>query len=156
MRVAVFIDGNNVFHTAKELGLEVDYKLLLDFVVDRRQLLRATFYTHSDDSERQRGFLLWMNRNGFKVVQKMPRERSGRKTDITPEAVADMCMLASHVDVIILISGDESFAYPVDLISKHGVRVEVASFKSALSSKLAEAADNVIDLDNNIGLFKKV
>lgn len=157
MRVAIFIDGNNVFHTAKDLGVEVDYKRLLVMLCGQRELLRATFYTHTDESDRQRSFITWLNRNGFKVVQKSPRERnSGRRTDIVPEAVADMCMLAPHVDVIVLVSGDESFAYPVEAVAKHGVRVEVASFKNALSSRLADAADYVIDLDAELASFQKV
>ena len=72
MRCAVFIDGNNIFHSARQLGFEVDYSRLLNLLVGRdRELLRAFFYTGVDETaDRQRGFLHWMRRNGFRVVQK--------------------------------------------------------------------------------------
>ncbi|HNX95966.1 MAG TPA: NYN domain-containing protein, partial [Holophaga sp.] len=72
MRCAVFIDGNNIFHSARQLGFEVDYSRLLTALVGKdRELLRAFFYTGVDEgADRQRGFLHWMRRNGFRVVQK--------------------------------------------------------------------------------------
>ena len=82
MRCAVFIDGNNIFHSARQLGFEVDYSRLLSLLVGRdRELLRAFFYTGVDETaDRQRGFLHWMRRNGFRVVQKPVKlERDGTR-----------------------------------------------------------------------------
>jgi uncharacterized LabA/DUF88 family protein len=155
MSVVVFIDGNNIFHSAKTVGVDIDYQKLLRLVAGSREVLRAIFYTHVDETERQRGFLLWMSRNGFRVVQKVSKE--GKRADITAEMVTDMCMLSRHVQTVILVSGDEDFAYPLDLISREGVRVEVASFRSATASKLADVADRILDLElpENLELIKK-
>ena len=70
-RVAIFIDGNNLFHAARSAGVEIDYAKLLNFLRGESPLLRAFFYTGVDErAERQQGFLLWMRRNGYRVVQK--------------------------------------------------------------------------------------
>ena len=87
MRCAVFIDGNNIFHSARQLGFEVDYAKLLAVLVGKdRELLRAFFYTGVDEgADRQRGFLHWMRRNGFRVIQKPTwRWRSPRTCWPTP------------------------------------------------------------------------
>ena len=70
-RVAVFIDGNNLFHAARFHNLDIDYNKLLRMLLGDGRLLRAFFYTGVDvGAERQQGFLLWMRRNGFRVIQK--------------------------------------------------------------------------------------
>src|SRR6185369_5637614 len=70
-RVAVFIDGNNLFHAARFHNIDIDYNKLLRVLLGDGRLLRAFFYTGVDiGAERQQGFLLWMRRNGFRVIQK--------------------------------------------------------------------------------------
>ena len=70
-RVAVFIDGNNLFHAARSHNIDIDYNKLLRVLLGDGRLLRAFFYTGVDiGAERQQGFLLWMRRNGFRVIQK--------------------------------------------------------------------------------------
>ena len=66
--VAVFIDGNNLFHAARFHNIDIDYNKLLRVLLGDGRLLRAFFYTGVDvGAERQQGFLLWMRRNGFPV-----------------------------------------------------------------------------------------
>ena len=68
-RVAVFIDGNKLFHAARFHNLDLDYNKLPRVLLGDGRLLRAFFYTGVDSgAERQQGFLLWMRRNGFRVV----------------------------------------------------------------------------------------
>ena len=68
-RVAVFIDGNNLFHAARFHNIDIDYNKLLRVLLGDGRLLRAFFYTGVDvGAERQQGFLLWMRRNGFRVA----------------------------------------------------------------------------------------
>ena len=159
MRCAVFIDGNNVFHSARQLGFEVDYARLLAFLVGRdRELLRAFFYTGVDEgADRQRGFLHWMRRNGFRVVQKPVKlERDGsRRAHLEVEITTDMLSYADKIDLIILVSGDEDFAYPLNALAQKGVRVEVAGFRSAMANKVMDAADRYIELDQYVDQFSK-
>ncbi len=70
-RVAIFIDGSNLFYAALQLGIEIDYTKLLLCLTDGSRLLRAFFYTGVDrTNEKQQGFLLWMRRNGYRVISK--------------------------------------------------------------------------------------
>ncbi|MDR0498239.1 MAG: NYN domain-containing protein [Holophagales bacterium] len=159
MRCAVFIDGNNVFHSARQLGFEVDYSKLLEMLTGKdRELLRAFFYTGVDESaDRQRGFLHWMRRNGFRVVQKSVRvDRDGtRRAHLEVEIATDMMAFADKVDTIVLVSGDEDFAYPLSVLAQRGVRIEVAGFRSAMANKIMDCADRYIDLDSLMDKFRK-
>ncbi len=66
-RVAIFIDGSNLFYAALQLGVEIDYTKLLCCPIGGDRLLRAFFYTGVDRiNEKQQGFLLWMRRNGYR------------------------------------------------------------------------------------------
>ena len=158
IRCAVFIDGNNVFHSARQLGFEVDYAKLLGVLTEDRELLRAFFYTGVDENaERQRGFLHWMRRNGFRVVQKPVKvERDGsRRARLEVEITTDMMSYADKVDLIVLVSGDDDFAYPLQALAQKGVRVEVAGFRSAMANRTLDAADRFIELDQHISAFRK-
>jgi len=159
MRCAVFIDGNNIFHSARQLGFEMDYAKLLAFLVGRdRELLRAFFYTGVDEgADRQRGFLHWMRRNGFRVVQKAVKvERDGsRRARLEVEITTDMLSYADKLDLVILVSGDEDFTYPLTVLAQKGVRVEVAGFRSAMANRVMDAADRYIELDQFIDRFRK-
>jgi uncharacterized LabA/DUF88 family protein len=158
MRCAVFIDGNNLFHSARQLGFEVDYSRLLAELTERHELLRAFFYTGVDENaDRQKGFLHWMRRNGFKVVQKSVRtDRDGsRRARLEVEIATDMLAYADVVDLVILVSGDEDFAYPIQALAQKGVRVEVAGFRSAMANRVMDAADRYIELDALIDRFRK-
>lgn len=158
IRCAVFIDGNNVFHSARQLGFEVDYAKLLGVLTEGRELLRAFFYTGVDENaERQRGFLHWMRRNGFRVIQKPVKvERDGsRRARLEVEITTDMMSYADKVDLIVLVSGDDDFAYPLQVLGQKGVRVEVAGFRSAMANRTLDAADRFIELDQHVEAFRK-
>jgi uncharacterized LabA/DUF88 family protein len=159
MRCAVFIDGNNVFHSARQLGLEVDYAKLLEILISKdHKLLRAFFYTGVDENaDKQRGFLHWMRRNGFRVVQKVVEtDRDGiRRANLDLEIATDMVAFADKLDTIILVSGDEDFVYPLSVLAQRGVRIEVAGFRSTMSSRLMDAADKCIDLETQMDRIRK-
>src|SRR5882724_2535223 len=92
-RVAVFIDGNNLFHAARFHNIDIDYNKLLRVLLGDGRLLRAFFYTGVDvGAERQQGFLLWMRRNGFRVVQKELKTfyDGTRKANLDVEIAVDM------------------------------------------------------------------
>ncbi len=112
-RVAVFIDGNNLFHAARFHNLDIDYNKLLRVLLGDGRLLRAFFYTGVDiGAERQQGFLLWMRRNGFRVVQKELKTfyDGSRKANLDVEIAVDMLSLAGRYDTAVLVSGDEDLS----------------------------------------------
>ena len=148
-RVAVFIDGNNLFHAARFHNIDIDYNKLLRVLLGDGRLLRAFFYTGVDvGAERQQGFLLWMRRNGFRVIQKELKTfyDGTRKANLDVEIAVDMLSLAGRYDTAVLVSGDEDFVYAVNAVAYKGCRVEVAGFRSNTAPKLIDLADYFIDL----------
>jgi uncharacterized LabA/DUF88 family protein len=118
-RVAVFIDGNNLFHAARFHNIDIDYNKLLRILLGDGRLLRAFFYTGVDaGAERQQGFLLWMRRNGFRVVQKELKTfyDGTRKANLDVEIAVDMLSLAGRYDTAVLVSGDEDFVYAINAV----------------------------------------
>ena len=148
-KVAIFIDGNNLFHAARFHNLDIDYNKLLRVLLGDGRLFRAFFYTGVDaGAERQQGFLLWMRRNGFRVVQKELKTfyDGTRKANLDVEIAVDMLSLAGRYDTAVLVSGDEDFVYAVNAVAYKGCRVEVAGFRSNTAPKLIDVADCFLDL----------
>lgn len=149
-RVAIFIDGSNLFYAALNLGIEIDYTKLLCCLTADARLLRAFFYTGIDrTNDKQQGFLLWMRRNGYRVITKdlVQLPDGSKKANLDVEIAVDMMLLANHFDTAILVSGDGDLAYAVDAITYRGARVEVVSLRSMTSDSLINVADSYIDLD---------
>jgi uncharacterized LabA/DUF88 family protein len=150
-RVAIFIDGLNLFHAALQLGIEIDYVKLLCRLTQSSRLLRAFFYTGVDASkEKQQGFLLWMRRNGYRVVTKdiLAVAENGKKPNLNVEIAVDMITLAPYYDTAVLVSGDGDLAYAVNAVSSLGSRVEVIGLQTMTSDTLIDVADYFIDFDS--------
>jgi len=157
-RVAVFIDGNNLFHSARFHNIDIDYNKLLRLLLGDGRLLRAFFYTGVDaGAERQQGFLLWMRRNGFRVVQKELKTfyDGTRKANLDVEIAVDMLSLAGRYDTAVLVSGDEDFVYALNAVAYKGCRVEVAGFRSNTAPRLIDVGDFFIDLGEMADLIRK-
>ena len=157
-RIAIFIDGNNLFHAARTIGIEIDYAKLLKLLCHGNSLLRAFFYTGVDENAaKQQGFLLWMRRNGYRVVQKELKvfPDGTKKANLDVEIAVDMLSLSGKYETAILVSGDEDFAYALNAVAYKGVRVEVAGFRNNTSPKLIDVADRFIDLDSLIPYIVK-
>lgn len=152
-KLAVFIDGNNLFHAARSIGIEIDYAKLLGTFCKYGPLMRAFFYTGVDENaSKQQGFLLWMKRNGYKVVQKELKvfPDGTKRANLDVEIVVDMITLSKSVDTIVLVSGDEDFAYALDGIAKGGKQVVLAGFRVNTSPILMDVADYFLDLETLI------
>ncbi len=149
-RVAIFIDGANLFYAALQLGIEIDYAKLLCYLTNTGRLLRAFFYTGVDrTNEKQQGFLLWMRRNGYRVVTKDLAQLpdGSKKANLDVEIAVDMINLAPYYDTGVLVSGNGDLTYAVNAVTYKGVRVEVLSVRSMTSDSLIDVADYFIDLD---------
>jgi uncharacterized LabA/DUF88 family protein len=152
-KITIFIDGNNLFHAARSVGVEIDYAKFLNFLRGDSPLLRAFFYTGVDEkAERQQGFLLWMRRNGYRVVEKELKTYADgtKKANLDVEIAVDMLSLADKYDTAVLVSGDEDFSYAINAVAYKGVRVELAGFRSNTSPRLIDVADQFIELDSHI------
>lgn len=148
-RVAIFIDGSSLFYAALQLGIEIDYTKLLCLLTAEAPLLRAFFYTGVDPiNDKQQGFLLWMRRNGYRVISKdlIQFPDGSKKAKLDVEIAVDMMTLAGCYNTAVLVSGNGDLAYAVDAVSYQGVRVEVVSLRSMTSDSLINVADLYIDL----------
>src|SRR6266581_264311 len=135
-RIALFIDGANLYAAARALGFDIDYKRLLDLFATKGHLVRAFYYTALvEDQEYSpiRPLVDWLDYNGFTLVTKPAREYTdsmGRKRfrgDMDIEIAVDMLEMAAHADHLVLFSGDGDFRRLVEAIQQKGVRVTVVS-----------------------------
>jgi uncharacterized LabA/DUF88 family protein len=157
--LALFIDGANLYATAKTLGFEIDYRRLLKEFQSRGTLLRAFYYTAViEDSEFTsiRPLIDWLDYNGFTVVTKATKEfidASGRrkiKGNMDVELAVDALELAPHLDEMVLFSGDGDFRSLVEAVQRRGVQVTVISTISSqppmIADELRRQADVFTDL----------
>jgi uncharacterized LabA/DUF88 family protein len=158
-RIALFIDGANLYSAAKGLGFDIDYKKLLAEFRTRGVLVRAYYYTalvENEDYSPIRPLVDWLDYNGYSLVTKTAREYTdaqGRRRwrgDMDIEIAVDMLDLAPRLDHVVLFSGDGDFRRLVEAVQQKGVRVTVVStLKSQppmASDDLRRQADNFVDL----------
>lgn len=158
-RVAIFIDGANLYSAAKGLAFDMDYRKLLEEFKKHGRLVRAYYYTalvEDQDFSPIRPLVDWLDYNGYTLVTKPAREytdANGRrrfKGDMDVEIAVDMVQLAPALDHIFLFSGDGDFLPAVDAVQRKGVRVSVVStIKSnppMVADDLRRAADTFLDL----------
>ena len=158
-KIALFIDGANLYATAKTLGFDIDYKRLLKEFQSRGTLLRAFYYTAMiEDQEFSsiRPLIDWLDYNGYTVVTKATKEfidASGRrkvKGNMDVELAVDAMELAEYIDQMVLFSGDGDFRSLVEAVQRRGVHVTVVSTISSqppmIADDLRREADVFTDL----------
>ncbi len=165
-RLALFIDGANLYAAAKALGFDIDYKLLRQEFMSRGKMLRAFYYTallENDEYSPIRPLVDWLNYNGFTMVTKAAKEftdSQGRrkiKGNMDIELTVNAMELAPHVDHIVLFSGDGDFRPMVEAVQRQGVRVSVVSTIRSqppmIADELRRQCDNFIELDGLLSLI---
>ncbi|MFA5949791.1 MAG: NYN domain-containing protein [Hyphomicrobium sp.] len=158
-RVALFIDGANLYATAKALGFDIDYRRLLTVFKQKAHLVRALYYTViADDQEYSsiRPLIDWLDYNGYSMVTKPTKEftdATGRrkvKGNMDIELAVDAMRLAESLDHIVIFSGDGDFKGLVAALQQKGKRVSVVSTLQTqpqmASDELRRQADQFIDL----------
>src|SRR3569833_484448 len=149
-KIALFIDGANLYATAKSLGFDIDYKKLLKEFQTRGYLLRAFYYTAViEDQEYSsiRPLIDWLDYTGYSVVTKAPKEfvdQAGRRK------VKGTMEIAHTIDHMVLFSGDGDFRSLVEAVQRKGVRVTVVSTISTqppmVADELRRQADIFLDI----------
>ena len=160
-RIALFIDGANLYATAKSLAFDIDYKRLLALFRTKGQLVRALYYTALiEDQEYSsiRPLVDWLDYNGYTMVTKPTKEfvdamgRRKIKGNMDIELAVDAMELADHLDHIVLFSGDGDFRSLVEALQHKGKRVSVVSTLATtppmVADELRRQADQFIDLAN--------
>ena len=166
-RIALFIDGANLYATSKTLGFDIDYRRLLKEYNTRGYLVRAFYYTALiEDQEYSsiRPLVDWLDYNGFAVVTKPVKEftdslgRRKVKGNMDIELAVDAMELAPFIDHMVLFSGDGDFRSLVEAMQRKGVRVTVVSTVTTqppmVADDLRRQADiflDLVDLQTKIG-----
>src|SRR5215212_8950669 len=158
-RLAVFIDGANLYAASRTLGFDVDYKNLLAHFRKQGYLVRAYYYTallETDEYSPLRPLVDWLGYNGYAVVTKPAKEftdATGRrrvKGSVDVEMAVDVLELAPHLDHVVLFSGDGDMRRLVEAVQRRGVRVTVVSTIRAQPAMIADdlrrQADSFLDL----------
>lgn len=151
-RVAVFIDVQNLYHSARALYQKrVNFKELLDSGLGQRQLIRAFAYVVRTKTGEEKPFFEALEKLGIEMRVKDLQEFYGgmKKADWDVGIAVDAIKTSEIVDVIVLASGDGDYIPLVEYLKNQGRRVEVMAFGRSTSSKLREVADEFIDLDEN-------
>ena len=158
-RIALFIDGSNLYATARALGFDIDYKSLLGMFQKQAMMVRAFYYTALlDDQEYSpiRPLVDWLDYNGYTIVTKPTKEftdATGRrkiKGNMDIELAIDVMEMSDRLDHIVLFSGDGDFRRLVEAVQRKGVRVTVIStIKSSppmIADELRRQADSFVEL----------
>ncbi|MFC7688782.1 NYN domain-containing protein [Paeniroseomonas aquatica] len=158
-RLAVFIDGANLYAASRSLGFDVDYKNLLAHFRQRSYLIRAYYYTALLETEEYsplRPLVDWLGYNGYAVVTKPAKEftdANGRrrvKGSVDIEMAVDVLDLAGHLDHVVIFSGDGDLRRLVESVQRRGVRVTVISTirtqPTMIADELRRQADVFLDL----------
>jgi uncharacterized LabA/DUF88 family protein len=162
-RIALFIDGANLYASAKSLGFDIDYKRLLREFQGKGRLIRAFYYTALVEEQEYssiRPLVDWLDYNGYSVVTKAAKEfvdSTGRrkvKGNMDIELAVNAMEMAEHIDHMVLFSGDGDFRSLVEAIQRKGVRVSVVSTVATqppmVADELRRQADEFVDLTQMI------
>ena len=165
-RLALFIDGANLYSAAKALAADIDFKKLIDEFRKKGVLVRAYYYTavvEGDDYSPIKPLVDWLDYNGFTMVTKAAKRftdhegRSRTKGNMDVEIAVDMMELSDRIDHAVLFSGDGDFASLVKAVQRKGVRVSVVSTLKSQPPQAADdlrrAADTFIDLADLLPIF---
>ena len=159
-KVALFIDGANLYAAARTLGFDIDYKRLLEMFSAEGHLIRAFYYTavvEDQDYSPIRPLVDWLDYNGFTMVTKPTKEftdsygRRKIKGNMDIELAIDVMEMAERLDHVVLFSGDGDFRRLVEAIQRKGVRVSVVSTVRTsppmVADELRRQADHFVELD---------
>ncbi|MBC8337221.1 MAG: NYN domain-containing protein [Rhodospirillales bacterium] len=158
-RIALFIDGSNLYAAAKALEFDIDYKRLLAFFAEQGQLVRALYFTALlEDQEYSpiRPLVDWLDYNGYTMVTKPAKEftdEAGRKKvkgNMDIELAVDLLEMADSIDHAVIFSGDGDFRRLVEFVQRKGLRVTVVSTMHSrppmIADELRRQADVFLEL----------
>ncbi len=152
-RIGVFIDTQNLYHSAKNLyHAKVNFGKIVEDAVESRELIRAIAYAITTESGEERAFLDALGKMGIEPRIKDLQIFAGgaKKADWDVGLAVDAIKMAPKLDAVILVSGDGDFVPLVEYLkTNEGCQVEVVAFGKSTSAKLIESADSFTDLDEN-------
>jgi len=151
-RVGVFIDTQNLYHSARNLyKARVNFGAVLKDVVAGRKLVRAVAYVITTEAGDEKNFFEALSKLGIETKTKDLQIFSGgtKKADWDVGLAVDAIKMSPRLDSVVIVSGDGDFVPLVEYLQTIGVQVEVVSFSQSTSGKLRDVADDFVDLSEN-------
>lgn len=155
-RVAVFIDVQNMYHSARNLfNARVNFREVVKAAVGGRHLIRSFAYVVQTKTGEEKPFFEALLKEGIEMRVKDLQEFSSgaKKADWDVGMAIDAVRTADIVDVIVIVSGDGDFLPLMDYLKGRGRRVEVIAFGRSASQRLREEADDFLDIEDNTRQF---
>lgn len=156
-RVGVFVDAQNMYHSAKNLyKAKLNFKKVLESAVGNRRLIRAFIYVIRTESGEEKAFFEALEKGGYEIKEKDLQIFPGgmKKADWDVGMAMDAVILADKIDVAVLVTGDGDFVPLVEYLRiSQGLKVEAISFSRSTSAKLKEAVDVFTDLGSDTKKF---
>ncbi len=170
-RTALFIDGPNLYSSAKGLQINLDYGKILNYFEERCRLQRAFYYTSflenvqgSNERIAIRPLIDWLDYNGYHLVTKPAKQYEDQqgnlrtKANMDVEIAVDMIQSAPNLDHIVLFSGDGDFRYLVEACQRHSRVTVISTVKTSppmCADSLRRQADTYLDLYDLRGIFQR-
>ena len=154
--VAVFVDAQNMYHSARNLyKARVNFKELLKFALAGRNLVKANAYVIKSDIPEEQGFFEALERSGYYLKMKDLQIFPGgmKKADWDVGLAIDAISMAPKAEVMVFVTGDGDFIPLLEYLKHQGITVEVVAFRRSTSSKLIQAADKFYDLEEETERF---
>ena len=155
-RVAILIDTQNLYHSAKNLyKSKVNFGAVVEAVLGERKLIRALSYVVNTESGEESAFFEALEKIGIEIKTKDLQIFYGgaKKADWDVGMAIDAIKLAHKVDAIVLATGDGDFIPLVEYVKAQGCQVEAITFGRSASSRLRESVDDFIDMDDDPSQF---
>jgi len=156
-RIAIFIDGANMFYAQRKMGWHIDYKKVYDFYAKQAQVYNAFYYTSvtNPPDPGMEGFLRALTGMGYtvrrKTIKEITDQETGqviRKANLDIEIVIDMLTTADLYDRAALISGDGDFERAVEYLRGRGKRIEGLGVRAMAAYDLVNAMDQYLYLED--------
>ena len=151
-RVAILIDTQNLYHSAKNLyKAKVNFKAIVEAALGGRRLVRALSYVVNTESGEEAAFFDALEKVGIEIKTKDLQVFYGgaKKADWDVGMAIDAIKLAQKVDAIVIATGDGDFIPLVEYVKSQGCQVEAITFGRSASGRLREVVDDFIDLDES-------
>lgn len=151
-RVAIFIDTQNLYHSAKNIyRAKVNFYAVVKAALGERKLVRAVAYVVTTESGEEQSFFEALEKIGIEVKTKDLQIFFGgaKKADWDVGLAVDAIKHSQKVDAIVLASGDGDFVPLVEYVRSQGCQVECIAFGKSSSSRLRESVDDFIDMDDS-------
>lgn len=152
-RVGIFIDAQNLYHSAKNLyKRKVNFSAVVKEALADRPLIRSIAYVITSETGEEQSFFEALEKAGIETKTKDLQVFHGgaKKADWDVGLAVDAIKMSPKLDTVIIVSGDGDFIPLVEYLRTNaGCQVEVASFGRSSSGRLIESADDFLDLDSD-------